>query len=161
RVGRGDAFVAGREVEPFRGTKLCAVNKMDLLKRHEVVPQLATAAGLASFDHVIPTSAVSRAGLEELHGALVGTLPAGEPLFPEDLVTDLPLELQVAEIVREKALALTREEVPHSIAVEVQEMSVPGASVPGVTRISCVVAVERESQKGILIGKGGSMLKEI
>jgi GTPase len=160
-VGRGDAFVAEREVGRFAGPKLCAVNKIDRLKRHDVVPQLAAAAELAAFDHVVPTSAVSHAGLEELRDALVASLPVGEPLFPDDRATDLPVELQIAEIVREKALALTREEVPHSIAVQVEEMERPEDRGGSLVRISCVVLVERESQKGILIGKGGSMLKEI
>src|SRR5213078_3582749 len=103
----------------------CAVNKVDRLKGRQVVPQLAAAAELAAFDHVIPTSAVSHAGLEELRDALVASLPVGEPLFPPGRATDLPLELQVAEVVREKALALAREEVPHSIAVQVEGMERP------------------------------------
>ncbi|HYT30389.1 MAG TPA: GTPase Era [Actinomycetota bacterium] len=158
-VGRGDAFVASREVEGFAGPKLCAVNKVDLLRHPALVPQLQAAADLAGFDHVTPVSARTGQGLDGLRELIVDMLPAGARLFPEDAPTDLPLELRVAEAVREKALALTREEVPHSIAVEVEELDREDGD--GLVRISAVILVERDSQKGIVIGKGGSMLKEI
>jgi GTP-binding protein Era len=158
-VGRGDAFVAEREVAPFPGPKLCAVNKVDLLRGHAEVPQLAAAAELASFDHVIPTSATTGRGMEELRSALVEVMPQGEPLFEPDQATDQPIELLVAEIVREKALALTREEVPHSIAVVTEEIERDPDT--GLVRISCRIMVERESQKGIVIGRSGQMLKQI
>jgi GTP-binding protein Era len=95
----------------------------------------------------------------ELRGLIAEALPTGEPLYPEDAATDLPLDVRVAEVVREKALTLTREEVPHSIAVEVEDLEREDDG--GLIRISAVVLVERDSQKGIVIGKGGSMLKEI
>jgi len=158
-VGRGDAFVARREVAPFRGPKVCAVNKIDLIRRHGEVPQLAAAAELAAFDHVVPTSARSGRGLEDLLGAIVGSLPEGEALYPGDVATDQPLELRVSEIVREKALALTREEVPHSIAVVVEEFERDNRT--GLVTLFCRLLVERESQKGIVIGKSGEMLKRI
>jgi GTP-binding protein Era len=84
-------------------------------------------------------------------------MPQSPPLFPPGQVTDQPLELRVAEIVREKALALTRDELPHSVAVQVDELT----REHGLARISCLLFVERESQKGIVIGRGGSMLKRI
>jgi GTPase len=158
-VGRGDAFVAAREVRPFSGPKHCAVNKIDLLRGHDVVPQLATAADLAPFDHVVPVSARTGRGLGELRDAMIAELPEGLPLYPVDQATDLPLEMRIGEIVREKALALTREEIPHSIAVTVEELERDGEA--GLTRISCLVMVERDSQKGIVIGRGGAMLKQI
>ena len=158
-VGRGDAFVALREVAPFQGPKICAVNKVDLIRRHGEVPQLAAAADLAAFDHVVPTSARTGRGLEDLLGVIVASLPEGEALYPEDVATDQTLELRVGEIVREKALALTREEVPHSIAVVVEELERDNAT--GLVTLSCRLLVERESQKGIVIGKGGEMLKRI
>jgi GTPase len=86
-------------------------------------------------------------------------MPEGEPLFGPDHVTDQPIELRVAEIVREKALALTREEIPHSIAVVTEEIE--RDTDTGLGRISCRIMVERESQKGIVIGRGGQMLKQI
>ncbi len=158
-VGRGDAFVAERQVTPLRALKVCAVNKVDRLRRGAVLPQLDAASRLAQFDHIVPVSARDGTGLDDLVAVLVEALPDGEPLFPPGEVTDQPIELRVAEIVREKALAATREELPHSIAVQVEEME--GDPARELVRISCVVLVERESQKGIVIGRGGSMLKRI
>jgi GTP-binding protein Era len=158
-VGRGDAFVAQQQVARHRGPKVCAVNKIDLLRGHAEVPQLAAAAELASFEHLVPVSAKTGRGLAELREALVEGLPTGEPLYPSDQVTDQPLEARVAEIVREKALAVTREELPHSIAVAVEELERDEET--GLLRVSCHVFVERESQKGIVIGKSGATLKTI
>jgi GTP-binding protein Era len=158
-VGRGDAFVAAREVRPFPAPKLCAVNKVDLLKGHAVVPELAAAAKLTDFEHVIPTSARTGQNLAELRQLLSESLPEGDPLFPSDQITDQSLELRIAEIVREKALAVTREEVPHSVAVVVEEIERDNET--GFVTVSCRVLVERDSQKGIVIGKGGETLKRI
>jgi GTP-binding protein Era len=119
--------------------------------------QLEAAGKLAEFDHIVPVSARTGRGLEELLGVIVGVLPEGPHYFEPGDVTDQPLELRVAEIVREKALGLTREEIPHSVATQVEEIEPQG----DLTRISCLILVERESQKGIVIGKGGSMLKKI
>ncbi len=158
-VGRGDAFVAQREVTPFPGTKLCAVNKVDLLRGHAVVPQLSAAADLISFDHVVATSARTGRGLADLRSVVVEAMPEGVAHFPLDQATDQPLEVRVAETVREKALALTREEIPHSIAVVIEEIERDPET--GLVRIACRIMVERDSQKGIVIGRGGEMLKEI
>ena len=156
-VGRGDAFVFSEHLGGFRGPKLCAVNKIDLVKHHRVVPQLAATEALGEFDDIVPVSAARGTGVRELLDSIVARLPAGEPLFPPDQVTDLPLEQRVAETVREKALELTREEIPHSIEVQVEELSHDGHLL----RVDALVLVERESQKGIVIGKGGAMLKTI
>jgi GTP-binding protein Era len=158
-IGRGDAFVAQQQVARQRGPKICAVNKVDLLRHRAEVPQLAAAAGLHSFDHIVPVSAKTGRGVAELGEVLVEGLPTGEPLYPADQITDQSLETRIAEIVREKALAVTREELPHSIAVIVDELERDEQS--GLMRLSCHVFVERESQKGIVIGKGGATLKEI
>src|SRR5438093_11878604 len=95
---------------------------MDLVRNSQLVPQLAMAAELSDFDHIVPVSAKTRAGLDELRSVLIEALPAGEVLYPPDDVTDQPLEVRIAEIVREKALRVTREEVPHSVAVVVDEI---------------------------------------
>jgi GTP-binding protein Era len=158
-VGRGDAFVAEREVVGFPGTKICVVNKVDRLRHPDVVPQLALAGGLAAFDEVFPVSARRGEGLDALRGALVNAMPEGPPLFPAGEATDLPIERRIEEIVREKALALTREEVPHSIAVRLNELERDERT--GFVTLSADVLVERESQKGIVIGKGGQMLRTI
>jgi GTP-binding protein Era len=90
---------------------------------------------------------------------LASTLPEGPPLYPLDETTDQTIETRIAEIIREKALGLTREEVPHSIAVRLEELERDDEK--GLVRISCSVLVERDSQKGIVIGKGGAMLQQI
>lgn len=156
-VGRGDQYVAQRRVAPVRAVKVCAVNKVDLVKEKALLAQLEAAASLAPFDHVVPVSARTGRGLDELIEVLAEALPEGPHYYEPNEVTDQPLELRVAEIVREKALALTREEVPHSVATQVEEIERRG----GLTRITCLILVERESQKGIVIGKGGAMLKRI
>jgi GTP-binding protein Era len=159
-VGRGDAYVAEHRVAPLRCLKVCAVNKVDLVKGDAVLPQLDAAAKLTEFDHVIPVSARTGRGIDELLEVLVAALPEGPSYFPPGQVTDQPVELRIAEVVREKALELTREEVPHSVAVQVEEMD-EHPDRPDLLRITCLILVERESQKGIVIGKGGSMLKRI
>ena len=156
-VGRGDEFVAKRRVASVNALKVCAVNKIDLVEEPLLMAQLEAAGKLAGFDHIVPVSAKAGRGLEELLGVLVEALPEGPRYYEPGDVTDQPLEHRVAEIVREKALALTREEIPHSVATQVEEI----ARQDGLTRISCLLLVERESQKGIVIGKGGSMLKQI
>jgi GTPase len=159
-VGRGDAFVARHRVEPLRCLKVCAVNKVDLVKGDAVLPELDAAGKLTEFDHVIPVSARTGRGIPELVEILAEVLPEGPAYFPPGEVTDQPVEFRIAEIVREKALALTREEIPHSVAVQVDEMG-DDPDRPELLRITCLILVERDSQKGIVIGKGGSMLKRI
>ncbi|MGQ0668482.1 MAG: GTPase Era [Actinomycetota bacterium] len=156
-VGRGDAFVFERQVGPAPCPKLCVVNKLDVLRGHDAVPQLAAAAGLGDFDEVVPVSARTGDGVETLLGLLVARLPGGPPLYPVEEFTDQPLELRLAEIVREKALEVTREEVPYSVAVVVEDIERDDALV----RVAASVVVERDSQKGILIGKAGATLRTI
>jgi GTP-binding protein Era len=159
-VGRGDAYVFEHEVAPQSAPKLCAVNKIDRIAHHRVVPQLAAAAALGEFDEIVPVSAATGKAVDELLALIVARLPEGPPLYPAGQVTDQTIEARIAEIVREKALELTREELPHSIAVEVEEMELPD-DAGGTARIEAVVMVERESQKGMVIGRGGEMLKTI
>jgi GTP-binding protein Era len=159
-VGRGDGYVARDRVALLRCLKVCAVNKVDLLKREGVIPQLEAAAGLTGFDHVMPVSAKTGRGVDELVGVLAEAVPEGPPHFPPGEITDQPVEFRIAEIVREKALALTREEIPHSVAVLIDEMG-DDPDRPEILRVTSLILVERDSQKGIVIGKGGSMLKRI
>jgi GTP-binding protein Era len=156
-VGRGDEFVARARVEPLRCRKVCAVNKIDVLRGRAEVPQLEAASRLTEFDDILPVSARTGRGLDELVRVLSDAMPEGPAHFLAGEVTDQPMEYRVAEIVREKALAATREEVPHSVAVEVEELERTG----DLTRIEALILVERKSQKGILIGKGGGMLRRI
>ncbi len=158
-VGRGDAYVATRQVAPHGAVKVCAVNKIDLLSPDSLIPQLEAAAGLTEFDHVVPVSARTGRNLGELVAVLEGVLSEGPAYFPAGAVTDQPLEFRVGEVVREKALEATREEVPHSIAVQIEEME--RDEDRNLVRIGALVLVERESQKGIVIGKGGQMLRRV
>jgi GTP-binding protein Era len=156
-VGRGDAFVYSRQVGASPGARFCAVNKIDRVDHPKVVPQLAAAAELGPFDEIVPISASNGAGVEDLLRLIVARLPEGPLLFPAETTTDQPIEERLAELVREQALRRTREEVPHSIAVVIEEFDREG----DLARIAASLVVERDSQKGIVIGKGGEMLREI
>jgi GTPase len=152
RIGAGDRFVAER-VFAAGPPVVIALNKVDRLKPARIAEQIAAAAELGDFHSLHPVSALRDDGLEALAADLVELLPAGPHYFEEGEQTDLPLEARLAELVREQALALTREEVPHSIGVEIDELED--------ARVRAILFVETESQKGILVGKGGSMIKEI
>jgi GTP-binding protein Era len=149
-VGRGDQFVA-RRVPP---DAVLVVNKIDAASKDAVLRQLTRAAELG-VEHAefFPVSATTGAGVPELIDRLVERLPEGPQYYPDDMVTDVPEAFWVAELVREQLLAVAREELPHSIATRVTEWEWP--------RIRCEILVERESQKGIVIGKGGSVLKKV
>ena len=152
RIGSGDRFVA-RRVFALGTPVLIALNKIDRLKRTHVLSQMQAAAALGDFHALHPVSAKTREGVDELRGDLVSLLPEGPAYFPEGRPTDLTVEERIAEIVREKALRLTREEVPHALTVEVDAIE------EAVVRAH--VYVETESQKGILVGKRGAMVREI
>lgn len=147
-LGKGDRFVA--DLVP--GSALCVVNKVDVAGRRAVLEQLKAAAALELAEYY-PVSARTGEGVTPLVEAIVGRLPEGPRLYPEDMVTDVPEAHWVSELVREQLLAVTREEVPHSIACRVTEWEWP--------RIRCEILVERDSQKPIVIGRGGSVLKEV
>ncbi len=151
-IGAGDRFIAAR-VFGGKAPVVLAVNKVDRLKPNRIAAQIEAAASLGDFHALHPVSARTGDGVAALRADLVELLPEGPAYFPEGEVTDLPLELRVAELVREQALALTREEVPHAITVEVGE-------IEG-SRVSAVVYVEAESQMGIVVGTGGRTIKEI
>ncbi len=157
-VGRGDRFVAERQL-PAAGAaaRICVVNKVDRLRRPQVIPQLQAAADLAEFDEIVPVSAATGDGVHTVARLVIERLPEGPPLFPEEDVTDQPLEIRLAELVREQALRLTREEVPHSIAVVVEEIE----REDDLTSVHATIVVERDSQKGIVIGRSGQSLKRI
>ena len=154
RIGAGDRFIAER-IFAVGPPVVIALNKVDRIAPARIAEQITEAAPLGDFHALHPVSALKADGLEPLLQDLVALLPEGPAYFDEGTRTDLPLEARIAEIVREKALALTREEVPHAITVEVDELDLEKG------RIRALVWVETESQKGILIGKGGSMIKTI
>ena len=141
-------------------TKVCLIlNKVDLLKggKAKLLPLIEEYKKLHPFYAIIPISALKRDGIEILLKEVVAALPAGPPLFPEDQVTDQPLRFMAAEIVRERVLVETEEELPYATTVIVDNFE-EGARL---TRISATIYCEREGQKGILIGKKGEMLKRI
>jgi GTPase len=152
RIGAGDRYIASR-VFSLGVPVVIALNKVDRLKPGHIATQMAAAAKLGDFHALHPVSGKTGDGVPELKQELVELLPEGPLYFPQEQRTNLPLELQIAELVREKALALTREEVPHAISVEVDELT------DRVVRAN--VLVETDSQKQIVVGKGGSMIKEI
>jgi GTP-binding protein Era len=152
RIGAGDRYIARRLFE-LGVPVVIALNKVDRLKAGHVATQMETASRLGDFHALHPVSAKTGDGVEALRGELVALLPEGPAYFPEEQRTDLSLTAQVGELVREQALRLTKEELPHAITVEVDEL--------GERVIRADVLVETESQKQILIGKGGTMVREI
>ena len=147
-VGKGDEWVAGRVPKD----SLLVVNKVDAVSKADVAAQLTRAAKF-DFAEYFPISARTGAGVGELVEAIVGRMPEGPRYYPEGTVTDVPEAFWVAELVREQLLAVAREELPHSIATRCTEWEWP--------RVRVEILVERESQKGIVIGKGGAVLKEV
>ena len=153
-IGRGDRFVAER-VFAAGPPVVVALNKVDRVSPARIAEQIAVAAALGDFHALHPVSALRADGIEPLRRDLAALLPEGPAYFEEDQRTDLPLDAQVAELVREKALELTREELPHAISVEVDELDLREG------RVRALVWVETPSQKAIVVGKGGSMIRSI
>ena len=147
-LGRGDRWVAARVPDDA----VVVVNKIDRARPAQVLEQLAAASEL-DLSEYFPVSARTGEGVDELVEHLVGRLPPGPRLFPDDVVTDVPEAFWVAELVREQLLAVAREELPHSIATRVTEWEWP--------YIRCEILVERRSQKGIVIGHRGEVLKQV
>jgi GTP-binding protein Era len=159
-VGRGDRFIAAR----LPPGSVVAVNKVDLAVPATVLAQLGAAGGLVpaggrdgegqtGFSAFFPVSAATGEGVDALVDHLATRLPEGPVLYPDDMVTDVPEAFWVAELVREQLLLVTKDEVPHSVACRVTEWEWP--------RVRCEILVERDSQKGIVIGRGGEVLKRV
>ncbi len=155
-VGRGDRFISG-ELAGLKATVVAVVTKIDLVPRARLVPQLTAVAELADFADVVPVSAVTGDGLDELVDVLGSHLPESPQLYPDGMITDEPEHVLIGELIREAALEGVRDELPHSIAVLVEEI----LPEDGLTRIYADVYVERPSQKAIVIGQGGTRLKEV
>jgi GTP-binding protein Era len=153
-IGAGDRFGAER-IFAAGPPVVVALNKVDRVAPDRIAVQISTAAPLGDFHALHPVSALTGDGLEPLRADLVSLLPEGPRYFERGARTDLPLEARIAEIVREKALQLTREEVPHAISVEVDELDVDAG------RVGAEVWVETRSQKGIVVGKGGRTIRRI
>ena len=158
-IGPGDRFIA-RALLGARAKlpTICIVNKIDRIGPNELVPVLAKAAELDGVDEVFPISAKSGSGLEELVKRLQELVPEGPYLYPPEDHSDQSSELLLAELIREQVLNRTREEIPHSVEVAVKEVSTRD---DGLVTITAEIWAETESQKGILIGKGGNKISEI
>jgi GTP-binding protein Era len=152
RIGAGDRFIAKR-VFALGVPVVIALNKVDRLKPGHIATQMATASRLGDFHALHPVSAKTGDGIDALREDFVALLPEGPSYFPPEQKTNLPVELQIAELVREKALHLTREELPHAITVEVDEFDDKA--------VRATVYVETDSQKQIVVGRGGSVIREI
>ncbi len=159
--GKGDQFVIETLEKRCKAPVVLVLNKIDLLPKERLLPLIDTYRGLYPFSEVIPLSALTGENEQLLLDTAVEALPPGEPLYPDgDMYTDQPERRLVGEIIREKVITLTREEMPYVTAVVVETFEEPERE-GGVIRIGAVILVERKSQRGIIIGKGGSLLKKI
>ena len=158
-VGPGDRFLAG-ELAKVATPRFCVVNKMDAAPRARMAAALQAAGTLADFAEIVPVSARTGDQLDLLVELVMRHLPEGRPLYPEGHTSDEPEQHLVAELIREKALTRVRDELPHSVAVLVEEMG-PDPEREDLLVIRAVLFVERASQKPIVLGRGGSVLRAI
>jgi GTP-binding protein Era len=156
--GPGDRFIASRVLSGTRPAVI-ALNKVDGMTPARIAERISQVARLGDFHALHPVSAITGDGVDALREELLALLPEGPAYFPEEARTDQPASFRIAELIRERALALTREEVPHALAVSVDELLPPRGGRAG--RVRAVIAVETESQQRMLIGKGGAMVKAI
>jgi GTP-binding protein Era len=156
-LGRGDKYIA-RLVADSGTPAIAAINKTDLLRtREEALPIVDAVSSLAAWTEIFQISASTGRNLEPLMQSIIGLLPPGPRYFPEGTVTDFPESLVLAEYVREKALSVLREEVPHAVAVEIEDVE----RKQNVTVVYAVIHVERATQRMIVLGKGGRTIKQI
>ncbi len=158
KAGRGEAFLL--ELIARAGTPaFLALNKIDLVAKERLLPMIADFSKRHSFAAIVPVSAKTGDGVERLARALAESLPEGEPAYPEDFLTSMPETEWIAEVVREKLLERTREELPFASAVVIE--AVKEDPEKDLTVVTASVVVEREGQKGIVVGRGGSMIRNI
>jgi GTPase len=161
-VGPGDRFIT-TEIAGLKAAVVAVVTKTDLVSKGRLAEQLMAVQELADFADIVPVSAVSGDRLNVLVDVMSGHLPPSPRLYPDDMITDEPEQVMVAELIREAALEGVRDELPHSIAVIVEEM-IPDESRPSdrpLMRIYADIYVERTSQKAIVIGAGGTRLRDV
>jgi len=155
-VGSGDRFISA-EMNELKATVVAVVTKVDLVDSRRLAEHLLAVSRLHDFAEVVPVSAVSGHQVQHLVDVMIKYLPESPQLYPDDVLTDEPEQVLIAELIREAALEGVRDELPHSIAVLVEEMIVEG----GLTKIYADLYVERDSQKSIVIGSRGARLKEV
>jgi GTPase len=157
-VGKGDVWVAN-QVKNLHAAKILVISKADLSNEHDTELQIARAKRLMDYDDVVVVSALKRFNVEGFVSSVARFLPEGPRWFPEGVGTDQPLEVIIAEFIREKVLRKTHDEVPYSVGVQVEEFTYDEKR--DFYHIWAVIYTERDSQKGIIIGKGGSLIKAI
>lgn len=157
-LGGGDRFIM-RHLKQVQTPVFLVVNKIDQVHPDQLLPLIDQYRSLFSFSEVVPVSALKGNNTNTLLDLIVQSLPEGPMYYPVDQITDHPEQFIVSEVIREKVLQLTREEIPHSVAVEIEEMKLRSDS--SILDIRATIYTERSSQKGILIGKQGSLLKEV
>jgi GTP-binding protein Era len=160
--GRGDRFVLDL-VKNAEAPVFLVLNKIDLIKKPKLLPIMEQYSKLGSFAEIVPVSAGTGDNVDRLERAIIDRLPEGEPRYPADYLTDQPERFFASEIVREKLLQFTHAEIPFSSAVIVDRFEEPGADGGrnGLLSLYCTIVVERESQKPIILGRGGEMIKRI
>jgi GTPase len=157
--GKGDEYVL-ELVKRSPAPVFLILNKIDLMKRSRLLPIIDAYRAKADFAEIVPVSAATGENVDRLERAIIGRLPEGEPLYPADYLTDQPERVIAGEIVREKLLQFTRAEIPFSSAVVVEKFEEPSGE-RGLLTLHCSIVVERESQKPIVVGRGGAMIKQI
>jgi GTP-binding protein Era len=162
-VGRGDAFIA-RQLQELKAPVVVVVTKTDAASKKQVAEQLMAASRLVEAAEVVPVSAVRGDQVDLLEDLLIGLLPEGPPMYPDDQRTDDEIERQIAELIREAALEKVRQEVPHSLAVTIEELirrPDPKRAGAELVEVHALLHIERQSQKPIVLGKQGSTIKQI
>lgn len=157
-IGRGDEWVA-RQVQQLKCKKILVISKTDLVKKAVIREQIAKADQMGSWDDVVTLSSKQKVGIDDFIDAVYDLLPNGPRWFPKGTGVDLSDEVLIAEFIREKILRHTRDEVPHSVGVQVEQIDRDPQT--GFMKVWAVIYVERNSQKGIIIGHGGSMIKQV
>ena len=158
KAGGGDRFLMDA-VRPMATPRILALNKIDLIAKEALLPQIERYDRDVGFADIVPISATSGENVDRLEQVILARLPEGDPLYPEDYLTDQPERFFVSELVREQVLRHTHAELPFASAVIVDRFEEPDAN--GIMRLYCSILVERESQKPIVVGKGGSKIKAI
>jgi GTP-binding protein Era len=156
--GKGDRFVLDL-LKDVKTTTFLILNKVDRIRKARLLPMIEQYARDGRFAEIVPVSALTGENVDRLERAIIERLPEGEPLYPKDYLTDQPERFFAAEIVREQLLQLTHAEIPFSSAVVIDRFE--EAAGKGILRLYCTIVVDRESQKPIVVGKGGEMIKKI
>jgi GTP-binding protein Era len=158
KPGPGDRFML-QTIQDLKTPAILVLNKVDLIAKHRLLPIIDQYQKAHPFVEIVPVSASDGTNVDVLEKLFLQYLPEGEPLYPPEYLTDQPERFYASEIIREQVLHLTHDELPHSTAVVVDKFEEPGED--GILNLYCTILVERESQKPIVIGRGGAMIKQI